>query len=112
MLRERLAMGLGRDDDGPVFANLEGEHIRPRNLTKEFGRIVKRSKMRRITFHGLRHSNITSLLRAGINAKVVSERAGHANVAITLSLYAHTLPNMQAEAAAKVDAALAGALRD
>ncbi len=64
------------------------------------------------SFHGLRHSNITSLLRAGINAKVVSERAGHANVAITLSLYAHTLPNMQAEAAAKVDAALAGALRD
>ncbi len=42
----------------------------------------------------------------------MSERAGHANVAITLSLYAHTLPNMQAEAAAKVDAALAGALGD
>lgn len=112
VLRERLALGLGRDDDGPVFANLEGEHIRPRNFTKEFGRIVKRAKVRPITLHGLRHSHITSLLRAGVNAKVVSERVGHASVAITLSLYAHALPDMQAEAAAKVDAALRGVLEE
>ena len=112
VLRERLALGLGRDDKGPVFANLEGEHIRPRNFTKEFGRIVKRARVRSITLHGLRHSHITSLLRAGVNAKVVSERAGHASVGITLTLYAHALPDMQAEAAAKVDAALRGALEE
>ena len=110
VLRERLALGFGRDDDGPVFANLEGGHIRPRNFTKEFTRLVKKAGVRRITLHGLRHSHITSLLRAGVNAKVVSERAGHASVAITLGLYAHALPDMQAEAAAKVDAALRGAL--
>ena len=110
MMQERLALGLGRDDDGPVFATLEGGHIRPRNLTKEFARIVKRAKVRRITFHGLRHSHVTSLLRAGVTPKVVSERAGHASVAITLSLYSHALPDMQAEAADLVDAALRGAL--
>ncbi len=110
VLRERLALGLGRDDDGPVFATLDGGHIRPRNFTKEFTRLVKRAGVRQITLHGLRHSHITSLLRAGVHAKVVSERAGHASVAITLGLYAHALPDMQAEAAAKVDAALRGVL--
>ncbi len=30
VLRERLVLGLGRDDDGPVFANLEVGQIRPR----------------------------------------------------------------------------------
>ncbi len=110
VLRERLALGLGRDDDGPVFANFEGGHIQPRNFTKKFTRLVKRAGVRQITLHGLRHSHITSLLRAGVNAKVVSERAGHASVAITLGLYAHALPDMQAEAAAKVDAVLRGVL--
>jgi hypothetical protein len=36
--------------------------------------------------------------------KVVSERAGHANVSITLSVYAAFIPTLQADAAAGVDA--------
>ena len=34
--------------------------------------------------------------------KVVSERLGHASIAITLDTYSHVLPNMQAEAAEQV----------
>ena len=111
-LEERLQLGLGRDHDGLVFTDLEGGLVRPRNLTKEFGRIVKRAGLRSVTFHGLRHTHITMLLEDGVNPKVVSERAGHASVAITLQLYGHVLPNMQADAAAKVDAALRGTLEE
>ncbi len=39
----------------------------------------------------------------GVDVKIVSERAGHASVAITLSTYAAFIPNMQADAAAGVD---------
>ena len=39
------------------------------------------------------------MLSAGIPAKVVSERLGHANIAITLDTYSHVLPNMQEKAA-------------
>lgn len=109
---ERLKLGLGRDHDGLVFTDLEGGLVRPRNLTKEFGRIAKRAGLPGITFHGLRHSHITQLLADGVNPKVVSERAGHASVAITLELYGHVLPNMQADAAAMVDAALRGTLEE
>jgi integrase len=111
-LEERMKLGLGRDHDGLVFTDLEGGLVRPRNLTKEFGRIVKRTGLRPVTFHGLRHTHITTLLGDGVNAKVVSERAGHASVAITLDIYGHVIPNMQADAAARVDTALRGTLEE
>ena len=34
---------------------------------------------------------------------------GHSGIAITTDIYSHMMPNMQAEAAAKIDAALEGA---
>jgi hypothetical protein len=49
----------------------------------------------------------TLWLSQGIPAKVVSERLGHANIAITLQLYGHVLPHMQADAAEHMDALVA-----
>jgi hypothetical protein len=40
----------------------------------------------------------------GVHVKVVSEQAGHANVSITLSVYAAFIPTLQDDAAAGVDA--------
>jgi integrase len=73
-------------------------------LTKGFGRLVTAAKVTPITFHGLRHTHISHLLMDGVHVKVVSERAGHANVNITLNTYAAYIPNMQADAALRVDA--------
>lgn len=47
-------------------------------------------------------------MAAGIPVKVVSERLGHASSMITLGTYAHVMPGMQAEAAAKYGALLSG----
>jgi integrase len=52
-----------------------------------------------LTLHGLRHTYATASLRAGNPVKVVSERLGHANTAITSDLYQHVLRAMDAEAA-------------
>jgi integrase len=38
-------------------------------------------------------------LQAGINVKTVSSRLGHANVAFTLNVYSHAIPEMDEEAA-------------
>ncbi len=46
------------------------------------------------------------MLQAGVNAKTVSERLGHATVAFTLDVYAHVLPDMQVEAAETLAAVL------
>ena len=55
--------------------------------------------MPRIRLHDLRHTWASLALAAGIPAKVVSERLGHANVAFTMSVYQNILPGMQADAA-------------
>lgn len=54
---------------------------------------------RTIRLYDLRHTNATLLLKDGEHIKVVSERLGHANINITLEIYAHVLPGMQRDAA-------------
>lgn len=61
-----------------------------------------------IRLHDLRHTHATLLLAAGVLVKVVSERGGHASAMITLGVYAHVMPGMQAEAAATFGALLSG----
>jgi integrase len=58
--------------------------------------------------HDLRHSHASLLLAAGVPVKVVSERLGHATVTITMEIYQHVMPGMQAEAAAKFAALVGG----
>ena len=56
--------------------------------------------------HDIRHSAATLLLPKGVPVKVVSKMLGHADVSITLSIYAHVLPDMQSTAAESMDEAL------
>ena len=56
----------------------------------------------------LRHTCATLLLKGGEHIKVVSERLGHANVAITLEIYVHVLPGMQQDTASRMEALLGG----
>jgi integrase len=48
------------------------------------------------------------MLQAGVPAKVVQERLGHKRIEITLNIYAHVLPAMQQDAAARMAAVLHG----
>ncbi len=102
---DRLSMGLGRDELGLVCGLRDGSPRSPRELTKEFSRVMKRLGFA-LRFHDLRHTHISHLLAAGVHPKVASERAGHASVGITLDLYSHVLPGLQEDAAARIDAAL------
>jgi len=73
--------------------------------------VTRNRALPRIRFHDLRHAHATHLLASGVHPKVASERLGHSKVGITLDLYSHVLPNMQADAAAIVDDALRAVLR-
>jgi len=58
----------------------------------------------------VRHTHATQLLGQHIHPKIVSERLGHASVAITFDVYSHVIEGMQKDAAAKIDEALRVAL--
>ncbi|MSQ36147.1 MAG: hypothetical protein EXR63_03260 [Dehalococcoidia bacterium] len=68
---------------------------------------MKRLGLGPVRFHGLRHTAATLMLRAGVHPKIVSERLGHATIAITLDTYGHVVPDMQRDAAAALDGVLA-----
>jgi integrase len=72
----------------------------------EYRKLVKQAGVRLIKFHGLRHTCATLLLQVGVPIKVVQERLGHKRIEITLNTYAHALPSMQQDAAAKLAALL------
>ena len=100
---ELLRCGVRQGDDGLVLRRADGETIQPRSLTHEFARLIKKTGLRRIRFHDLRHTHLTHCLMAGMHPKIASERAGHSNVSITLDVYSHILPGMQKDAVAKLD---------
>lgn len=62
------------------------------------------------TFHGLRHSHASILLKGGAaGLRDVAARLGHASAAFTVATYGHTLPGQDASIAATFDAALKNA---
>jgi integrase len=108
---ELLQLGIRLTDDHHVVAQADGSALQPNSLTHAFTTFLVERGLKRVRLHDLRHSHATHLLAAGIHPKVASERLGHSKVGITLDLYSHVLPGMQAEAAAAVDTALQTALQ-
>lgn len=97
LLREhrktQRARKLGRDAHA-CFTYSDGSRVGPtRSLNERFGATITRAGVRLITLHDVRHSHATLLLRRGVPVHVVSRRLGHANEAITLTTYAHVLPD-------------------
>jgi len=106
-------------DFGLVFAkawgelrtrrDLLGQPLQANNLgERSLDRLAKMAVVRRIKFHGLRHTCATLLLQAGVPVHVVAERLGHSDVNITLNTYAHVLPDMQRSAADRLGTLLHG----
>lgn len=108
----RLKNGMGKDPDALVFPDWNGGVRDPRRFSKQFTAEVKAAKLPHVTFHGLRHTHITDLLRRGVPVHVVSARAGHANPTVTLNIYAHLLPGQQEAVATAIDGALRSALEE
>jgi integrase len=93
-----------------VVAQADGQPLKPDSLTHEFVRFIAGTNLPKVRFHDLRHSHATHLLASGVHPKIAQERLGHATIAITLDLYSHVLPGMQADAASRVDDTLRQAL--
>jgi integrase len=100
-----LALGIRQTTSTLVCCRPDGAMLTPSQLSDNFRKtLIRKSGLPRVRFHDLRHSHASQLLAAGVNIKVVAERLGHADPAITLRVYSHLMPGAQAEAAARIDA--------
>jgi integrase len=102
-----LKLGLKTD---LVFANSEGMPLMRKNLVRRhFKPALKAATLPTdLTLYCLRHTCASLLLKAGIHPKVVAERLGHSSTKLTLDVYSHVAPGMQAEATACIEKALYG----
>jgi integrase len=114
-----LRLGIRQDAESLVCGRYDGKPRSPRAFTKEYTVFMETIRaaapdgstdIPRVTFHGLRHSHATQLLRSGIHPKIAQERLGHSTIAVTLDLYSHVSETMQDEAAQQVDIALRAAI--
>jgi integrase len=109
-LEQRLKLGLGRRSD-LVFISPLGRMLNPDSFSKAFVKKVAEIEIKPITFHGLRHTHITLLLRSGVPVHVVSARAGHTKASITLDTYSHLLGGEDNDAAKQAEAILQRVLK-
>ena len=107
-LAERLAIGPAWPDVDLAFLEADGTAPKPETISRRFARLVTDTELPRIRLHDLRHTHATIALCSGVPPHVVSRRLGHANITVTLGLYAHLLPGADEQAAATVAGAILG----
>lgn len=82
-----------------LFTAWNGEPMHPDSVCNWFTKFMKKNQLPKISFHGLRHTNVTLLINSGVNVRAVSARVGHANPTTTLNIYAHALQSTDKTAA-------------
>jgi integrase len=109
---EQTLRGEPLSDDAFIFVDATGVPLHPDRVTNLFQKHIRalqtlrrqtcpqEGEFPRIWLHDLRHTHASLLLAAGVHPKVVSERLGHASVAMTMDVYNHTIPALQESAAA------------
>ena len=86
-----------------LFPGTDGLPIMPYLMTQRLDAVRKRAGVKGVDpVHGFRHAHATILLASGTNPVVVSKRLGHSSPAVTLSVYAHALPQSDQAAAESV----------
>jgi integrase len=101
--RRRSGLGDGWIERDLVIDAGDGSPVNPDSMSSAWRFLVRRAGLPHVRFHDLRHGHATLLLCQGVHPKVVSERLRHATVGITLDIYSHVIPDMQAEAARAFD---------
>lgn len=96
---ERTAFGADYPDHGMLMCFEDGRCLHPDTITRRFNRLVDRAGVPRIRLHDVRHTYATLAMDSGIDPKIVSDRVGHSNMAVTLQIYTHRSSGRDREAA-------------
>lgn len=111
-LEERLHAGSLWENAPEVFTSPTGAAIYPDTPSGIFTKLRKSltltdaQKLDPPSFHSLRHTYATLLLRAGIPVHIVADRLGHASPQITWDTYCHLLEDDTDDTAQALEKAL------
>ncbi len=102
----RATVGAAWRDEDRIFPNRTGGPQSKENVHDTWTRTIRKLGLPHIKFHSLRHLHATYLLLEGIHPKIVADRLGHANTAITMEIYSHITSGMQEKAAESFERAM------
>lgn len=86
---ERAAAGLAWVATEYVFTSLAVTPVEPDNLRRSWLPLRARVGLGDVRFHDLRHTCVSLLLDLGAPPHVVREIVGHADLGVTMTIYAH-----------------------
>lgn len=100
-LKEKI--GLGFNKDNLFCTTRDGNMFEPSYFSQKFSRKIKSLEIKKITFHGLRHSYATLMLIEDESIKVVSGLLGHAKIKTTADTYMHLVDKSKEKAAETIN---------
>lgn len=96
------------DNSHPVICNEKGDVANLSTFEHWWRRWANGLGHEGLRFHDLRHSHATILIASGVDVKTVQTRLGHSSAEVTMSIYAHAIPQSDSVAAAALDSELFG----
>ncbi|WKV16931.1 integrase [Microcystis phage MJing1] len=86
-----------------AFINRLGEPWKPGTITEAIIRMFNAIGLDGYSAHDLRHIHASALLKRKNNPKAVAGRLGHSDATVTMSIYAHVLPQDDGDLAESIE---------
>ncbi len=81
----------------------EDSPLDPATCRKRLQIILEHAGCKKVSFHALRHTFVSTALESGMDVKTLSTIIGHVSAATTLDIYSHITDEMRRTAATKID---------
>lgn len=83
------------------MASASGNPYRPKNMVRDWDKLVEGTEFENLTLHDLRSTFGTLLLEKGVDVRTASEMMGH-SPAMLSAIYARSRKDLKKEALARV----------
>lgn len=91
--KNAACFGTAAEEDKPIFRAPRGGLLGARCVKKDIDELCTAAGIERFTAHAFRDTFATRAVESGMQAKTLQEILGHADIGITMNLYAHVMEN-------------------
>ena len=102
----RLKAGNKWRDEGWVFTQWDGAIMDIDTPSQWWAKFIARNDLPHTTFHCLRHTAATYLIKSGVDVSTVSGILGHAQKSTTLNIYSHVIEDAKEQAIHALESAI------
>ena len=89
--RDKNTRCFGDEEDKPIFRAPRGGLLGARCVKKDIDQLCEAAGIERFSAHAFRDTFATRAVESGMQAKTLQEILGHADIGITMNLYAHVM---------------------